>query len=203
MGITREGRHKRRHTGGRRAQFRKKRKFELGRPAAMTKIGEARIHPVRGRGGNTKFRALRLETGNFSWSSEVCTRKVRVLDVTYNASNNELVRTKTLVKGAIIMIDAHPFKDWYESHYGVKVGVKKATEADAVKEEEKEKSEKVKAKLEKRQATRTLEPALDHQFASGRMYAKITSRPGQTGRCDGYILEGPELVFYQKMMAKK
>jgi small subunit ribosomal protein S8e len=126
-----------------------------------------------------------------------------VLDVTYNASNNELVRTKTLVKGAIIMIDAHPFKDWYESHYGVKVGVKKATEADAVKEEEKEKSEKVKAKLEKRQATRTLEPALDHQFASGRMYAKITSRPGQTGRCDGYILEGPELVFYQKMMAKK
>jgi small subunit ribosomal protein S8e len=201
MGISREGRHKRRHTGGRRAQFRKKRKFELGRPAAMTKIGETRIHQVRGRGGNMKFRALRLDTGNFSWSSEVCTRKVRVLDVTYNASNNELVRTKTLVKGAIVLIDAHPFKDWYESHYGVKVGIKKASEAEAVAEEPK--SDKVRAKLEKRQANRTLEPALDHQFASGRMYAKITSRPGQTGRCDGYILEGPELAFYQKMMAKK
>jgi small subunit ribosomal protein S8e len=97
MGITREGRHKRRETGGRRAQFRKKRKFELGRPAAMTKIGEPRIHQVRGRGGNIKFRALRLDSGNFSWGTEVCTRKVRVLDVTYNASNNELVRTKTLV----------------------------------------------------------------------------------------------------------
>ena len=203
MGISREGRHKRRHTGGRRAQFRKKRKFELGRPAAMTKIGETRIHQVRGRGGNLKFRALRLDTGNFTWSSEVCTRKVRVLDVTYNASNNELVRTKTLVKGAIVMIDAHPFKDWYESHYGVKVGVKKSAEADATPEDAATKSEKVRAKLEKRQATRTLEPALDHQFASGRMYAKITGRPGQTGRCDGYILEGPELVFYQKMMAKK
>merc|ERR1712003_319143 len=82
----------------------------MGRPPAMTKIGEARIHKVRGRGGNTKFRALKLDAGNFSWGTEVCTRKVRVLDVMYNSTNNELVRTKTLVKGAIVMIDAHAFK---------------------------------------------------------------------------------------------
>ena len=62
-----------------------------------------------------KSRALKLDAGNFSWGTEVCTRKVRVLDVTYNASNNELVRTKTLVKGAIVLVDAHPFKTWYES----------------------------------------------------------------------------------------
>jgi small subunit ribosomal protein S8e len=203
MGITREGRHKRRETGGRREKFRKKRKFELGRPAAMTKIGEARIHKIRGRGGNTKFRALRLDSGNFSWGTEVCTRKVRVLDVTYNASNNELVRTKTLVKGAIVVIDAHPFKDWYEAHYGVKSGIKKSGDREQPSIDLAEKSEKVQAKLKARQQHRTLEPALDSQFASGRILAKITSRPGQTGRCDGYILEGPELVFYQKMMQKK
>ena len=34
----------------------------------------------------------------------------------YNASNNELVRTNTLVKGAIIQVDATPFRLWYESH---------------------------------------------------------------------------------------
>ena len=51
-------------------QLRKKRKFELGRPAAMTKIGEQRIHNVRTRGGNKKFRALRLDHGNFAWGSE-------------------------------------------------------------------------------------------------------------------------------------
>lgn len=34
----------------------------------------------------------------------------------YNSSNNELVRTNTLVKGAIIQIDAAPFRQWYESH---------------------------------------------------------------------------------------
>ena len=106
MGITRESRHKRRETGGKRPKYRKKRKHELGRPAAMTKLGAKRVHPVRCRGGNLKFRGIRLETGNYSWGSEVCTRKVRILDVVYNASNNELVRTKTLVKNAIVQIDA-------------------------------------------------------------------------------------------------
>jgi len=201
MGITREGRHKRRHTGGRREKYRKKRKFELGRPAAMTKIGEKNIHTVRCRGGNLKYRALRLDSGNFSWGTEVCTRKVRILDVAYNASNNEMVRTKTLVKGAIILIDAHPFKEWYESHYGVKIGLKKGMVAPP--SDDKDKSDRVKRKMVTRQKHRSLEPALDHQIASGRLLAKVTSRPGQCGRCDGVILEGPELAFYQKMMQRK
>lgn len=201
MGITREGRHKRRETGGRRSQYRKKRKFEMGRPAAMTKIGEKNIHVVRCRGGNLKFRALRLDSGNFSWGTEVATRKVRVLDVTYNASNNELVRTKTLVKGAIVLVDAHPFKEWYESHYGVKVGIKKG--APAVDEDKTKQSDHVQRKIAARQKNRSLESTLDHQFASGRLLAKVTSRPGQCGRCDGVILEGPELAFYQKMMTRK
>merc|ERR1711966_278475 len=202
MGITREGKHKRRETGGRRAKFRKKRKFEMGRPAAMTRIGEKRVHEVRTRGGNKKFRALRLDSGNFSWGTEVCTRKVRILDVTYNASNNELVRTKTLVKGAIVLVDAHPYKSWYESHYGVKIGVKKG-QAAAADEEDKKVSSHIERKLARRQKGRSLEDAIDHQMASGRLFAKITSRPGQSGRCDGAILEGPELAFYQKMMTRK
>ena len=167
----------------------------------MTKIGDKNIHVVRCRGGNLKFRALRLESGNFSWGSETCTRKVRVLDVTYNASNNELVRTKTLVKGAIIVVDAHPHKEWYESHYGVKIGVKRGQPAPA--SEEAKQSKSVQKKLAARQKGRALESTLDSQFSSGRLLAKITSRPGQSGRCDGIILEGPELAFYQKMMARK
>lgn len=170
----------------------------------MTKIGEPRIHKVRCRGGNTKFRALRLDAGNFSWGTEVCTRKVRVLDVMYNSTNNELVRTKTLVKGAIVMIDAHAFKAWYESHYGVKIGLKKSAAGESGKSIDLSGvSAQVAKKLKGRQADRTLDPALDAQFASGRVLAKISSRPGQTGRCDGYILEGKELAFYQRMMHKK
>ena len=200
MGICRDSRHKRRETGGRRQSIHKKRKFEMGRQPAMTKIGPKKVQVIRGRGGNSKFRAQRLETGNFSWGTEVCTRKVRILDVNYNASNNELVRTKTLVKGAIILIDAHPFKAWYESHYGRAIGVKKGTKSEI---SEKKVSDRVTRKIALRQKAPKIEPALDDQFVGGRLYAKITSRPGQSGRCDGYVLEGKELEFYKRQMAKK
>ena len=51
------------------------------------------VRRIRVRGGHYKFRALRLEAGNFSWPSESVTKKTRVLDVMYNASSNELVRS--------------------------------------------------------------------------------------------------------------
>ena len=70
MGISRDSRHKRRSTGGKKANLKKKRLYESGRPPAMTKIGATRVHTVRVRGGNEKFRAMRLDTGNFSWGSE-------------------------------------------------------------------------------------------------------------------------------------
>ncbi len=54
------------------------------------------------------------------------TRKTRIIDVVYNASNNELVRTKTLVKNAIVQVDATPFRQWYEAHYATPLGRKKS-----------------------------------------------------------------------------
>ena len=61
MGISRDSRHKRRATGGRMPIHKKKRAFEKGRPAAMTKLtNEKRVRRIRVRGGNFKFRALRL-----------------------------------------------------------------------------------------------------------------------------------------------
>ncbi len=38
---------------------------------------------------------------------------------------------------------------------------------------------------------------------SGRILAVISSRPGQSGRADGYVLEGPELDFYTRKLAVK
>lgn len=60
---------------------------------------------------------------NFGFSG--CTRKTRIIDVVYNASNNELVRTKTLVKNCIVLIDSLPFRQWYEAHYATPLGRKK------------------------------------------------------------------------------
>merc|ERR1712113_1103185 len=53
----------------------------------------------------------------------------------YNASNNELVRTKTLVKNAVVQIDATPFKQWYECHYGQPLGRKKGHKAGEMEDD--------------------------------------------------------------------
>ncbi|RWR74636.1 40S ribosomal protein S8 [Cinnamomum micranthum f. kanehirae] len=214
MGISRDSMHKRRATGGKKKAWRKKRKYELGRQPANTKLSSNKtVRRVRVRGGNVKWRALRLDTGNFSWGSEAVTRKTRILDVVYNASNNELVRTQTLVKGAIIQVDVAPFKQWYLQHYGIDIGRKKKApvakkeaaegqEGEAPAEEAK-KSNHVVRKLEKRQEGQKLDPHIEEQFSSGRLLAAIASRPGQCGRADGYILEGKELEFYMKKIQRK
>ncbi|KAI0011653.1 ribosomal protein S8e/ribosomal biogenesis NSA2 [Xylariaceae sp. FL0662B] len=202
MGISRDSRHKRSASGAKRAYYRKKRAFELGRQEANTRIGPKRIHTVRTRGGNHKYRALRLDTGNFAWASEGITRKTRVIVVVYHPSNNELVRTNTLTKSAVVQIDAHPFRQWYESHYGQPIGRRRQQKSG--KEEEVVKKSRA---VEKKQAARfaaqgKVDNALERQFEAGRLYAVIASRPGQSGRSDGYILEGEELAFYQRKLHK-
>eukprot|EP00697_Spironema_sp_BW2_P011320 gnl/Spiro4/26978_TR13422_c0_g1_i1.p1 gnl/Spiro4/26978_TR13422_c0_g1~~gnl/Spiro4/26978_TR13422_c0_g1_i1.p1 ORF type:complete len:243 (-),score=76.49 gnl/Spiro4/26978_TR13422_c0_g1_i1:177-866(-) len=223
MGISRDSLHKRRATGGKRKKYMKKRKYDLGRQGAFTKLSaQKRIHLVRGRGGNIKHRALRLETGTFSWGSESVSRKARILNVKYNASNNELVRTNTLVKGCIVQIDATPFRVFFETHYGIHLGKAKKAEETAAEKPAKptagaakaaskaapaaapaKKSRSLLKKLESRSAQSKIDPALSQQFNSGRLLAAVSSRPGQSGRCDGYILEGEELVFYQHKLASK
>ncbi|KXN85326.1 40S ribosomal protein S8-A [Leucoagaricus sp. SymC.cos] len=199
MGISRSSRHKRSASGAQRAHYRKKRKFELGRQPANTKLGPKRIHTVRVRGGNLKYRALRLDSGNFAWGSEHVTRKTRIIGVVYNASNNELVRTNTLVKSAIIQVDATPFRQWYEAHYAqpiTKRGKSQSQATDAPAAEPKKLSNHAQRNLDERKKDAKVDTLLDSQFAAGRLYATISSRPGQSGRADGYILEGKELEFY-------
>jgi len=203
MGISRDKVHKRRATGGKQKPWRKHRKFELGRPAANTKMGTKRIHTVRVRGGSLKYRALRLESGNFSWGSHAIAKKSRIMSVVYNSSNNEFVRTNTLVKNSIIQIDSTPFRQWYEQQHGINLTKKKKIGKDGKEEgqTDKKQSNHLKRKLKTRQ--NVLDPHLEEQFHAGRLYAAISSRPGQSGRADGYILEGKELEFYLKKLQKK
>merc|ERR1719356_1641096 len=202
MSISRNSRHKRRATGGRMPILKIKRKFEMGRVPTMTKLGAKKVINVRGRGNNIKRRALRIDAGNFSWGSEAMTAKTRILDTVYNATNNELVRTKTLVKNAIVFIDAGPFRQWYLKRYDVELNKKRLEESNKAREATK-RSGHVKAKIAGKGKERKLEPRLADQFNSGHLLACISSRPGQSGRIDGYILEGKELEFYLKKTASK
>ncbi len=205
MGISRDSRHKRRLTGGRMSVHKKKRAFEKGRPMAHTKLGDRKIRKMRVRGGNYKFRALRLNCGNFNWCSEGEAMKSKINNVVYNASNNDFVRTNILVKNAIVLIDATPFKNYLMKHYfgcrnedleSFELNFKNwYTEEDKVK--------KSSNKYIKRRAEYHLDHKIEEQLLKGQILACISSRPGQSGRADGFILEGKELEFYLKKIEKK
>jgi small subunit ribosomal protein S8e len=224
MGISRDSRKKRRLTGGRMPIHQKKRKYEIGRQASHTKLGDKKVVLVRGRGGNIKRRALRLNEGNFSWISEKIAKKCKIINVIYNATNNELVRTNTIVKGCIVVIDPSPFKFYWYIHYDDSRGGKLPTDSKAgEKEEEKAKNKDLQKHIDEKKAKfsgkhkyednpetkKKFEDHLEksHHFFNtmkkGKLLARITSRPGQSGRADGYLLEGKELDFYQKKIDKK
>ena len=108
-----------------------------------------------------------------------------------------------------MQIDATPFRQWYEQHYRATLGKGSKVVRDApsrrlepsstyplVVQEDKDakKSKKALAKFAERAKTKEVDVKLVEQFSAGRLYACIASRPGQSGRCDGYVLEGKELV---------
>ena len=110
-----------------------------------------------------------------------------------------------------MQVDAAPFRQWYEAHYGGSLGRRRQQAAGGGKkgEEGKEGEKEVKKSksVEKKQATRVagtakIDPALERQFEASRLYAVVASRPGQSGRADGYILEGDELNFYMRAIRK-
>ena len=202
MGLSRDSRHKKRLTGGLRQIHQKKRAFERARPAANTKLEAKRVRRIRVRGGNFKFRALRLNEGNFNWASESVAFKTKILNVVYNASNNEYVRTNTLVKNTIVRVDAAPFRRYLAKHY-----FNASEEGFELRFDWERKSAAPASKdgdtFLRRRMNTTIEPRIQEQFAKNTLLACISSRPGQCGRADGYLLEGEELEFYLRKLEKK
>jgi small subunit ribosomal protein S8e len=98
-----------------------------------------------------------------------------------------------------VQIDATPFRTWYEAHYGQSLGRRRQQKTET---EEIKKSKSIEKKQAERAKTGKVENALERQFEAGRLYAVVSSRPGQSGRCDGYVLEGEELAFYQRAIRK-
>uniref|UniRef100_A0A4X2K212 40S ribosomal protein S8 n=1 Tax=Vombatus ursinus TaxID=29139 RepID=A0A4X2K212_VOMUR len=206
MGISRDNWHKRRKTRGKHKPYLKKHKYELGHSLANTKISPCHIHTVQVQGSNKKYWALRLDVGTFSSGSDCCTRKTRIIDVVYNASNNELVRTKTLVKNCIVLIDSTSYRQWYKWYYALPLGRKKRAKLTPEEEEifNKKGSKKIQKKYEERKKNAKISSLLEEQFQQGKLRACIPLRPGQRSRAEGYVLEGKELEFYlRKIKVRK
>merc|ERR1712061_508546 len=94
----------------------------------------------------------------------------------------------------------------YEAHFALPLGRKKGAKLTDAEEAvlNKKRSKKATKKYAERQKDAKVEQGLTDQFMTGRVLAAISSRPGQCGRSDGYVLEGKELEFYlRKIKAKK
>lgn len=87
--------------GGKIRKTRKKRKREIGRFPALTKIGERRLKLIRAMGGNYKLRLLSDSYANVVVPGEG-TKKVRILDVVDNPASKAFKRFKIITRGAII-----------------------------------------------------------------------------------------------------
>lgn len=173
MGLSKSSRHKRTKTGASKSLFCKKRKFNMARQPSNTKIGEERLQRLRCRGGNTKIRALRLNAGNFTCKTHGFTHKTKIIQVMYHPSSNELMRTNTLTMGAVVRLDPQKFKEKLNEILGKNAGL------------------------------RDVDPVFFSNLDAGRLYGVVSSRPGQCGRADGYILQGEELGFYMKKFKKR
>ncbi|NPV50989.1 MAG: 30S ribosomal protein S8e [Candidatus Methanofastidiosum sp.] len=95
-----QARSKRKSTGGRLTQARKKLKRELGRESTFTVIGEVNKKKVRCFGGTEKMKIMKTDYSNLLTKEGY--KKVKITGVTDNPANRHFVRRSIITKGAII-----------------------------------------------------------------------------------------------------
>lgn len=95
-------RSKRKVTGGRYTEYRKKRVFELRSQPVLTKLAEKKVKIVRGVGGSTKQRILSAQIIHvFDPKTKKYTHE-RIKTIVENTANRHFVRRNIMTKGAIV-----------------------------------------------------------------------------------------------------
>jgi small subunit ribosomal protein S8e len=96
-----QGKSTRSPSGARRVANRGKRKSELGRESAETRLGEKNLRKIRTRGGNEKHRLAGDNKINVI-DTEGKAHTVEILNVIENTANPNYVRRNIITKGAIV-----------------------------------------------------------------------------------------------------
>lgn len=95
-------RSKRKQTGSLYRDYRKKKKHELGRPAALTKLEKKRSASIRTRGNNKKVRLLSIDTANLLDPKTKKHEQVKIKTILENPANRHFVRRNIMTKGTVI-----------------------------------------------------------------------------------------------------
>ena len=101
-----QGKSQRKSTGGRLHAAAKKRKFEIGREAVLTTIGEHKRKTVRIRGGHDRVRVIMAKTVIVTDPKTGKSKKAELQTVTGNPANPNYIRRNIVTKGAIVKTSA-------------------------------------------------------------------------------------------------
>ncbi|MDO8869825.1 MAG: 30S ribosomal protein S8e [Methanobacteriaceae archaeon] len=101
-----QGKSMKKPSGGRAKMNRGKKKCELGREAAETKIGDRKIRRIRTQGGNEKIRLSNDSKINVMNPSTKKSETAEILNVVENLANPNFVRRNIITKGALVETSA-------------------------------------------------------------------------------------------------
>lgn len=147
------------------------------RPADTRLSAEDVVEQRKAFGGYKKWKAVNISKGKYVLESQGIEKCLPILDVLYSAAGKKYSKEKIMVKGAYILVDASDVKD--DLNIDSLLDASKESDVSDVEE--------------------TVKANVIELLNSKKLIARITSRPGQVGNCNGVIVEGKELI---DMMSK-
>ena len=97
-----QSRPRRKQTGARYKDSRKKKQYELGREPSFTKLGKKRIQTLRVMGANRKLRLLSADTANLFDPKSKAFKQVKIKTISDNPANRHFIRRNIMTKGSVI-----------------------------------------------------------------------------------------------------
>ncbi len=97
-----QARPKRKQTGARYKDYRKKKQYELGREPSFTKLGKKRLQILRVMGANRKLRLLSADTANLFDPKTKTYKQIKIKTITDNPANRHFIRRNIMTKGSVI-----------------------------------------------------------------------------------------------------
>ena len=97
-----QARPRRKQTGARYKDYRKKRQHELGREPSFSKLGKKRVQVIRTMGANRKLRLLSADTANLFDPKLKSYKQVKIKTITDNPANRHFIRRNIMTKGAVV-----------------------------------------------------------------------------------------------------
>ena len=134
-------------------------------PANTVLSDENIVEERKAYGGGKKVKAVAVSNGSYKLESKNIEHEMKIADVLHSDAGTQFKEKKIITKGCILAVqnDNNLFPDIDTS-----VLLRENTASD-------------------------LKEQLNTFLDNGELLARVTTRPGQTGKCDGYILEGEEL----------